>query len=203
MKPGSHAAADGSFGRSAGIQLGRAVALIAVAVLLGLFLLHRTGPANSGPPALAAATSTTQTTAPPTSAAATTSSSVATKTPQAVKVLVANGTPTAGVASRLSTRLKGQGYDTVGAGTNASQAATTSKVYYQPGFAAEAATLAQLLKLPPSAAQPMPSPAPVNNLGSANVVVVAGPDLASGSSGTGGGSTPTTRSSSSTTHVTG
>jgi hypothetical protein len=182
--------------------LGRAVALIAVAVLLGLFLLHRSGPA-SGPPALAAATSTTQATTPPSTAAATTSSSVATKTPQAVKVLVANGTNTGGLAARLSTRLKGQGYDTVGAGTNASQAATTSKVYYQPGFASEAAALAQVLKLPPSAAQPMPSPAPVSNLGSANIVVVAGPDLSAGSSGTGGGTPSTTRPSSSTTHVTG
>jgi hypothetical protein len=182
-----------------------------VAVLLGLFLLHRSGPGGSSP-ALASATSTTSTSAPPTSAAASssTSSSVAVKGPQNVKVLVANGSGVAGLAGRLSTRLHTQGYDTVSQGTNANQAVTTSKVYYTTGFAAEAAVLAQFLKLPPSAAQPMPNPPPVSNLAAANVVVDAGPDLSStttGSTGTsgGGGASSTTSSTraTSTTRFTG
>jgi hypothetical protein len=130
---------------------------------------------------------------------------VATKTPQSVKVLVANGSTVNGLAGRLSARLHNQGYDTVGTG-NATQAAMTSKVYYQTGFATEATTVAELLKLPPSAAQPMPSPPPVKDLGAANIVVDAGPDLASGSSGSsgaGGGSTTGGGHPSSTTRVTG
>lgn len=203
MRPGSHAAGDGSFGRSAGIQVGRAVALIAVAVLLGLFLLHRSGPGGSTP-ALASATSTTSTTAPPTSATtpSTTSSSVAVKGPQNVKVLVANGSGVAGLAGRLSTRLHTQGYDTVSQGTNANQAVTATKVYYTTGFAAEATVLAQFLKLPPSAAQPMPNPPPVNNLAAANVIVDAGPDLST-ATGTGGGSTTSSTKATSTTRFTG
>jgi hypothetical protein len=117
--------------------------------------------------------------------------------------MVANGSGVTGLAGRLSTRLHSQGYDTVGTG-NALQTATTSKVYFVTGFASEAAAVAQFLKLPPSAAQPMPNPPPVNNPGSANIVVVAGSDLASGSSGSsgGGGSTGGPHTSS-TTRVTG
>jgi hypothetical protein len=202
VRPGSHAASDGSFGRSAGIQVGRAIALIAVAVLLGLFLLHRSGPSGGGAgPALASATSTTQVTTPSTApgTSSSTSTSVATKSPQNVKVLVVNGSNINGLAGRLRTRLTSQAYAIVGTG-NATQAATTSKVFYQPGFASEAAALAQFLKLAPSAAQPMPNPLPVKDLAGANVVVDAGPDLASG--GTGGPAT-TPSHSSSTTHVTG
>jgi hypothetical protein len=206
VRPGSHAASDGSFGRSAGIQFGRAIALIAVAVLLGLFLLHRSGPSGSGGggPALASATSTTQpttsSTAPPLSSS--TSSSVAIKAPPNVKVLVANGSNINGLAGRLRSRLSTQGYATVGTG-NASQAATSSKIYYQPGFASEAAVMAQFLKLAPSAAQPMPNPLPVKDLAGANIVVDAGPDLGSGGTGTSGGPATTTGHTSSTTHVTG
>jgi hypothetical protein len=209
VKPGSHAAGDGSFGWSAGIQVGRAVALIAVAVLLGLFLLHRSGP-GGGSPALASATSTTSTTAPPSSAPppTPTSSSVAVKSPQSVKVLVANGSGVAGLAGRLSSRLHTQGYDTVSQGTNANQAVTTSKVYYTTGFVGEAGVLAQFLKLPPSAAQPMPNPPPVSNLAAANVVVDAGPDLSTAtgstgtSGGTGGGSSTSSTSSTGSTRTT-
>lgn len=205
MRPGSHAASDGSFGRSAGIQVGRAIALIAVAVLLGLFLLRRSGTSGGGAgPALASATSTTQLTTPSTvpPPSSSTSSSVAIKSPQNVKVLVVNGSNINGLAGRLRARLSSQGYATVGTG-NANQAATSSKIYYQPGFAGEAAALAQFLKLPPSAAQAMPNPLPVKDLAGGNIVVDAGPDLASGGTVTGGGPATSTGHSSSTTHVTG
>jgi hypothetical protein len=118
-----------------------------------------------------------------------------------VKVLVVNGSNINGLAGRLKSRLSTQGYATVGTG-NATQAATSSRVYYQPGFASEAAVLAQFLKLAPSAAQTMPNPLPVRDLAGANIVVDAGPDLASGT-GTGGGPATTPSHSSSTTHVTG
>jgi hypothetical protein len=51
-------------------------------------------------------------------------------------------------------------------------------VYYNPGFEREARVVAQLLGLPDSAVQPMPTPPPVSDTRGADIVVVVGPDLA-------------------------
>src|SRR5688572_18585602 len=42
VRPGRYAAADGSFGRSAGSALGRGVLLLAVALVIGIVLLNAT-----------------------------------------------------------------------------------------------------------------------------------------------------------------
>ncbi len=41
LKPGRHAAEDGSFGRSAGMAAGRAAAVLVVAVVIGILLLNK------------------------------------------------------------------------------------------------------------------------------------------------------------------
>jgi hypothetical protein len=187
VSPGSHAADDGSFGRSAGIQAGRAALLIGVAVLIGVLLLHRSPGGGGGPVAIGTDTTTTPTLAPITSpggtggTTGTTRASSATTTqlraPQDIKVLVANGTTTAGLAGKVSNLLHTKGYNTL-ASTNSTQKPTSTIVYFQPSYSADAAALAGKLGLPPTAVQAMPSPPPVANLNGANILVVVGPDLA-------------------------
>jgi hypothetical protein len=183
VRPGSHAAGDGSFGRSAGIHVGKAVALVAIALAIGFVLLHRP-PASVGvSPSGATATtvkakkgSTATTTTPPPASSPTTQPA---RPPTNVKVLVANGTTVGGQAGSYSNKLHGDGYDTL-ASTNtfASARPPASIIYYAPNFQVEAEVLAQLLGLQASAVKPMPAQLPVASLQGANILVVIGPDLA-------------------------
>jgi hypothetical protein len=201
VRPGQHAASDGSFGRSAGIQIGRAVGLIAVAALIGIILLHHNG---SSATTVAARGSTTTAPSHPSSTTGTTPSTTSgpLRPPSSVKVLVANGTVAGGasggsqhLAGEVSTTLHGQGYDTLAA-VNATQNVTASIVYFQPGYEKEAAVLAQSLGLPVSAVQSMPAQPPVPSLNGANILVVAGPDLVKSA-----GSTTTTTAHATTTTI--
>ena len=188
MSPGSHAADDGSFNRSAGIQAGRAAVLIAVAVLIGFLLLHRVPggpsvPIGAGTPTTPQAslpTVPTQAgggnTQPTTTAPTNPASSSTTRAPKDVKVLVANGTSTAGLASRVSETLRTKGYTTL-TPTDTASKVTTSMVYFEPGYGDDAAAIASKLGLALSAVGAVPTPSPVASLGTANVLVVAGPNL--------------------------
>ena len=183
MRPGQHAASDGSFGRSAGIQIGRAVGLIAVAAVIGIILLHRSGPSST-----TTATTPTTTSATP-------------RPPSSVKVLVANGTVAGGgagvsqhLAGTVTQTLHAKGYNTL-APVDATQKVTASIVYFQPGYEKEAATLAASMALPVSAVQPMPAQPPVASLNGANILVVASTDLA----GSPGSTTTTTIATTTTT----
>jgi len=186
------------------MQVGRAVALLAIAVLIGVVLLRHAGTSSGR------IVSSSQTTVPPTTAKpsnttpssvahTTTTSNVPLRAPQDIKVLVANGTSTNGLASTVKSKLQGEGYQTL-TSTNSSEQVTATIVYYRPGYQNEAAALAELLGLSPTAVQAMPTQAPVSNpaaVDGANIIVVAGPDVAhggsTGSSGTGGtGATSTT-----------
>jgi hypothetical protein len=208
VRPGQHAASDGSFGRSAGIQVGRAVALVAVAVLVGVILLHH-NKTPSGATTVAARPTTTTTVHghPSTTTATQPGATTPLRAPTTVKVLVANGTVASGggsthLAGTVSTKLKGQGYDTLAA-VNATQGVTASIVMFQPGYDKEAAALAQALSLPASAVQPMPATPPVSNLFGANILVVAGPDLAQATGTTTQSTpapTPTTSHTTTTVH---
>ena len=207
MRPGTHAAGDGSFGRSAGMQVGRAVVLLAVAILIGVALLRHnstsTGRIVSSTPTTApSATGTSispRTTAPPTTAP--TSTTAPLRAPQDIKVLVANGTSTNGLASTVKSKLQAEGYQTL-TSTNAPRA-TASVIYYRPGYQNEAKAMSQFLNLSPTSVQPMPAQAPVSDAtaaAAANIIVVAGPDLASsGSTGGSGATTTTTRAHTTTT----
>ena len=194
------------------MQVGRAVALLAIAVLIGVVLLRHNGTSSGR------IVSSSQTTVPPTTpkpsnttassvAHTTTTSSAPLRTPQDIKVLVANGTSTNGLASTLKSKLQGEGYQTL-TSTNSSEQVTATIVYYRPGYQNEAAALAEFLTLSPTAVQAMPAQAPVSNpaaVDGANIIVVAGPDVGqggatTGSSGTGGTST-TTRPKTTSTSV--
>jgi LytR cell envelope-related transcriptional attenuator len=189
VSPGSHASGDGSFGRSAGIQAGRAALLIVVAVLIGFVLLHRIpGAVSVGTPSTGSGFtlptvkgSSSTPTIPSQSSTPTTSVSL--RAPSSVKVLVANGTSTAGLASRISTALHTKGYDTLTA-VDSTVHPTATIVYFQPGYGPDAAALAGKLNLPSSAVQAMAQPPPVGNLSTAEILVVVGPDLNTGSSTT-------------------
>ena len=206
MRPGSHASPDGSFGRSAGIQVGRAAILLVVATLIGLALLHR-GSGGGGNGGLVVAGGNTTATSPGTTPSSqfappgstNTSSTQAVRAKSDIKVLVANGTGTAGLAGTVSTSLRTKGYNTL-ASTNSSQKVTATVIYFAPTYDADAIVMAGLLGLPPTAAKPMPSTAqlPVAALNGANILVIAGPDLASTSTAT-SSTTAGARSSTSTT----
>ena len=200
MRPGQHAASDGSFGRSAGIQIGRALGLIAVAALIGIILLHHSGP--SGTTVAAQGTTTTAPSHPSSTPAPTpTTTSTAPRPPSSVKVLVANGTVAGGgagvsqhLAGTVTQTLHAKGYNTL-APVDATQKVTASIVYFQPGYEKEAATLAASMALPVSAVQPMPAQPPVASLNGANILVVASTDLA----GSPGSTTTTTIATTTTT----
>ncbi|MDQ1376479.1 MAG: hypothetical protein QOE15_652 [Acidimicrobiaceae bacterium] len=189
MSPGSHAADDGSFPRSAGIQAGRAAILIAVAVLIGVLLLHRTPGSGGVVPVQVEGTSTTSpldqittTVKPGGNGTATTRPTATTNTstvraPQDIKALVANGTATPGLAGKVSNVVHAKGYNTL-ASTNSTQKPAASIIYFQPSYSADAAALAGKLNLPASAVLAMPQPPPVANLNGANILIVVGPDLA-------------------------
>src|SRR4051794_24524468 len=97
-RSGRHAAADGSFGRSAGTNLVKGAGLLALAVLIGTLRLQANDDGDRfDQPVVAGAHSTTSppgTTAP----SATTTTTVPTRPPAQIKVLTANGTSTSGLA---------------------------------------------------------------------------------------------------------
>ena len=183
MKRGEHAAEEGSFGRSAGGAMARGVALIVVAVLVGLVLLNATdspAPLNVSsdetPDEGSTGTQPSAETTTTTGATATTATTVAGARPAAeVTVLVANGAKVQGAAGKLSTEIAKGGYKMAAAANTAP--VPTSTVYYAEGYEAEANAVAALLTPVPPVA-PMPTPAPVDDLRGAQVVVVQGPDLA-------------------------
>ena len=196
MRRGRHAAADGSFRRSTGTAIGRGLALLVVGVVIGVLVLNR-----GNHPALSqvAASSPTTTTVPPTTSTTSRTSSSTTSTttgsghggsgrsstsptttvsPAQVKTIVANGTQTTGLAGRIGARLQSDGYD-VFSPMNAPQQVTASVVYYVPGSSAAANGVASAIGLSKAAVQPLPSSWSSSALNGAQVVVVAGPDLAS------------------------
>lgn len=173
MKPGRYAAADGSFGRSAGVAMGRGVALLAVALVIGIVLLNATS--NDPPGTVVSATSTTKTTSKPSAVTTTTAAPTTTvpaHNPKDVKVLVANGSGTSGVAGNASTPLKTAGFNVL-APANADKVQESS-VYFVAGYEKDAADIATALALPATAAKAMPNPAPVKSDANPQIIVVVG-----------------------------
>ena len=168
-----HAATDGSFSRSAGGAALRGAGLLAVAVILGIILLRNGG---GDPYSRAVQTSASPTPEATVKGPTPTTLTVPVRVPGDIKVLPANGTSTNGAGTAIFNRLHQAQYNVLAA-TNTTTPASTSNVYFNPGFDREARVIAQLLGLPDSAVQPMPTPPPVNNPG-ADVIVVVGPDLA-------------------------
>ncbi|HEX7165942.1 MAG TPA: LytR C-terminal domain-containing protein [Acidimicrobiales bacterium] len=177
MKPGRYAAADGSFGRSAGAAMGRGVILLGIALLIGVVLLNAT---DDQPPGtdVAAGTSngTTEEKADDRKPAATTTvppTTLPAKAPAEVKVLVANGSGLKGAAKNANDKVKAAQYNAL-APTDG-PATKETVIYYTAGFEREAAAVAGVLEIPSTLAKPMPTPAPFDTK-TANVVVLLGPD---------------------------
>jgi hypothetical protein len=175
--------------------VGRAALLIGAAIAIGLILLHRGG--GAGPVSISGnspttsplnqvTTLTTQVGAStPTTARGATTVPTTIRAAPSIKVLVANGTSTPGLAGKVSNDLHAKGYTTL-ASVNATQKPPSTVVYFQPSYSADAAALASKLNVAATGVQAMPSPPPVSNLSGANILVIVGPDLASTST------TPTT-----------
>src|SRR2546425_2090365 len=154
-----HAATDGSFGRSAGGAAARGAGLLAVAVIIGILLLRSGG---GDPYSRSVSTGANPTPEVPSQPSTATTVTVPVRSPADIKVLPANGTSTANAAANTGNRLKSAGYNVLSA-SNTNNPATGSNVFYNPGFEREGRVVAQLLGLPDSAVQPMPTPPPLSD----------------------------------------
>ena len=206
MKPGRYAAADGSFGRSAGAAMGRGVALLAVALLIGVVLLNKTDerPPGSdvaaGPGPAAGADSDDGNGEGRSTTTTSTSTTVAVRQPKDVKVIVANGSDVKGAAGRATDQLKPPGYNVL-APTNVTPAVSASAIYYAVGFEREAAAVASTLGIPPALVKPAPTPLPFDSK-TANVLVILGTDHAgrfAAAAASGGSTTTTAKAAAATT----
>jgi hypothetical protein len=183
-------------------SLGKAIGVVVAAVALGVYLVALGGgphfPAsaasNVAPPTSAKPTTSQPTTSRPTTSQPTTSQPTTSQpttsqpTPPGasstarpsgtVKVLVANASQTNGVAAYYSGKLAAAGWGTL-APTTATTAEASSAIYYATGQQPDARAIAAALGLPSSSVQPRASSiVPVLGATQADVVVVAGNDLA-------------------------
>ena len=188
MRPASHAAADGSFGRSAGMAAGRAAMLLGVAVLLGLLLLNATdaeGPRVTTDTTVDGPVETVPGEEGPLDTAAPTA-----KPPGEVKVLSANATRTEGAGGRITERLRLAGYNVVPP-TDAPREDAT-EIFFTTGYEVEAQVIAETLGVPATSVKPLPTPPPISDMRDAHVLVLVGPDLANPTPTTAPGAATTT-----------
>lgn len=171
----------------------RGVALVVVAVLVGLFLLRNgldTSEVVSGDDTPAATAGVTDgSTAGSTDAGTTegtdevSSTTIALRQPAEVPTIVLNGSGASGAAKRYSTYLASLGYALTNAeGANATNNVQTTQVFYAEGFEQEAVVVANALGSVGGIAAPQVAVQPTASLGvtnGASVVVVLGPDLGS------------------------
>ncbi|MGH9028418.1 MAG: LytR C-terminal domain-containing protein [Acidimicrobiales bacterium] len=177
---GDEARPSEDFGPPERTGLVRGILLAGVAVLLGVLLLPS---ATRAPLEVVSSrsSSTTQPSSPSTTAPGRSSATPPTTAPAAssIHVLVANGTSVNGVAGSVTTFLGGKGFQTLTA-TNSQTALSSSEIFFtSAGSTADANEVASALGLPSSVIQAASSPAPVSSTSGAEVVVVAGQDLAS------------------------
>jgi hypothetical protein len=157
------------------------VAIVVVAVVIGVLLLPSATRAPLPASASPAATTTT-TTVPSTHGAkthghTTTSATTTTIAPATIHVLVANGTTTNGVAGDVTRALSALGFGTLTA-TNALVKVPASEIFTVGGATPDVQAVATALNLPATSIEPAASSAPVSSTTGANVVVIVGPDLA-------------------------
>lgn len=179
---------------SHGLPIDRAVALIGLFVLVTALLvggLHPTSSTSSTTTTSSTSTtspagSATSTSPPTTKAAPPTKSTTATTTITKVSkapVLVANASGTSGVAATVTNELQVAGWN-VQAPINATAKVPSSNVYYVAGQKAAATGVATTLHLAANTVLPYTTAAPVSTIGTAEILVVVGPDLVSGVSST-------------------
>ena len=141
------------------------VLIIVVLFVSATFLMLRyNGPAGAGP----STTSTTTTTLQGTSTTVVSKSTV--------RVQVANGTTTSGLARAYTQQLVTLGWDTLPQ-VNAARVASTT-IYYNPKFLWAAEQIANAIKVSRSAIHPLGGLRPVAGASGDDVVVILGPDVA-------------------------
>jgi len=164
------------------MPIDRAVILLGLFILATVLLLgqiHATPAASTATSGGSPTTATTvpgatTTTRPPTT---TTTSPVKIK-PTTAPVLVANASGVPGAAATITNQLQVAGYN-VQAPINATANVSTSAVYYVVGKKAGAIQVAATLHIPASAVLPYTTAAPVSTIGTAEILVVVAPDVAS------------------------
>jgi hypothetical protein len=189
----------GARGRPADPSVGnstRGIALLAVAVIIGLLILNRTDESVSTGDVSVETPTTEAETAPTVPSPPTTIRPL--RAAADVKVLAANGSNVSGLGRRVADLLKSKGYTNTLAPTDTTRDVPATSVEFAADFEPEARAVAQALGLPPTVAKALDSP-PVSDTRGADVVVLIGPDLA-GATGTttAAGSTATTTAASGT-----
>ncbi|HYX45093.1 MAG TPA: LytR C-terminal domain-containing protein [Acidimicrobiales bacterium] len=203
-------AARGTPSDSARDNVTRGALLLAVAAVLGIFILSRTeegvstSRVRTSSPVTTARSGRSATSVPPTSRPA--------RPPADVKVLPVNASGVSGLGAKTAERLKAKGYTNTLAPTNATTNVTATSVQFANDAEPEALAVAQALDLPASAVKAMGNP-PVSDTRGADVVVLIGPDLntagaattttaRSGGAGGTGGATSTTSAGGTTSGAT-
>lgn len=183
-RSGRHAAADGSFGRSAGGTAVRGAVLLAIAVVLGIVLLQSADDNDAFEPVTAGRDggSGNETATATTRAPDATTTTLPVRAAGEVKVLTANGTGVRGLAGQYKDRLRAAGYNALAPTDASKKPHTTSTVFFTAGYEGDARAVAELLEI--ATVAPLPTPPPVASLQAANIVVVVGNDKAPASSTT-------------------
>ena len=162
----------GPGGTGGGVNLIRALIVLALFILATVLLLgaiHPTATTSStGSPAVATPSTTTTTRPVPTTT---------TIPAKRVPVMVANATTVPGAAAAVSAKLEPGGWDLLPP-VDATAQLPTSSVYYLAGFEPEAKSIATTLGLPDSVVLPYTTSAPISSIGAAQVLVMVGPALA-------------------------
>lgn len=176
--PGGHRPGQSSAtGSGAALPVGRTLVVLALFVVVTVVLLGQVHPTTTVVPAAGAPATTAPPGSPSTTSTPAGNGTATTTPPGKVPVLVANGSGVTGAAGLISTRLQTAGWEVLPP-VNASSNVGTSTVYYVSGHQASADGVAASLGLTSSAVRPYASSVPVSAIGTAVVVVVAGPDLA-------------------------
>lgn len=190
MTAGAHDSGEG-FGRSAGVNAARGIAVIVGAVLLGLFLMVRGIDDNS-----VAADDVTTTTSPvddsgstettindtvttqPVEDTITDDTLGAQRNPADVLTLALNGTNPiqSGVAGRVRDRLTAAGY--AAAAPKNADTAGPSVILFVEGYESDAQAIAEIFGVDPAAVlRPFdPATSPISDTQAAHVIVMAGTD---------------------------
>jgi LytR cell envelope-related transcriptional attenuator len=171
-------------GRPRGSSPARGVVLVAVAAVLGFFILRAIDDTGGG-----ADVADTVTTEPAggeggsdtTAAGSPEETTPSTRPAGEIIVLVANGSGVEGAASRQVEALRGGGYQVLDP-ANAPANVDATQVWATSGFEADAAAMAAQIGAPEGSVQPMPNPPPMDSQG-AHVLVILGPDLAAAAEG--------------------
>lgn len=164
------------------INPARGVALVVVAVLLGLVLLRNgldTSEVVTSSPDDSSTDGTADEGADGTDAVDdATTTTLAVRSPAEVTVVVLNGTSVSGAAGKYSTAIGTAGYQ-MGDPADAATKIPATQVLFTEGYEREAAAVALAAGAPATLTPgPLPTPPP-GEVGAANVVVVIGADLAS------------------------